>query len=102
MTMLETMGIIMISLSEAKVFNRKQAREYFKKYHPEHLDNLNWAFKRGWVKRNRFYGYDLSQTGFREYQELSGQQRYTIYTDSDGKKTVIPQPLRKRSGDKTN
>lgn len=75
---LKTMEMVLRALTNAQVENRKEVREWVKQYKPGHLENVNMFFKRGWLKRNRLHGYDLSQTGFLVYNSELGQQNILV------------------------
>jgi hypothetical protein len=62
--MKDTLRFITRTLANAKsIFTRKDAKEYVKKYAPQHSRNLDLAFKSGYIKRLKFWGFDLSKKG---------------------------------------
>jgi len=64
-TLLETMKWIQVTLTnQESVVDRKQAREFTKKWAPQHLGNLNELFKLGYLKRNVLWGFDVNNKGY--------------------------------------
>jgi len=92
-TLLETMSLIN-RMGEIDARTRDEVRRYMKKRFPEHLDNLNKCFKRGYIEKGLFYGIFLSDKGILKLKELTrqptlvrlGNNRYgTAIVDENGK-----------------
>ena len=89
-TMLETFGKVN-NCGSIDATNRKQVREYFKKYYPDHLDNLNEAYKNGWIKRGYYEGIFLSDKGVRRQCELDRTGTWVKLGDGRMGKAIVNQ-----------